>query len=272
MGYIKSRRHVFGARGATIRSGSALFIASMAVCAGALSGCGPSLNPEFELTQTEQKAASGVTGTAGGDVERVRAPPSASALTAAGTPGSTGYKIGPADVLDISVFKVPELARTVQVDDVGSINLPLLGDVPAAGKTTREVERELATKLGAKYLQSPQVSVAIKEYNSQRVTVEGAVRSPGVHPLKGKTSLLQIVAMSGGLDNTASDATVVVFRYTAGKRYAARFDLDAIKKGEAQDPPILPGDVVVANSSALKTTWGDFLKALPVASFALLLL
>jgi polysaccharide export outer membrane protein len=116
------------------------------------------------------------------------------------------------------------------------------------------------------------VSVAIREYNSQRVTVEGAVKSPGVHALKSKTSLLQIVAMSGGLDNASSDSTVVVFRYTGGKRYAARFNLDAIKKGEAQDPPILPGDVVVANSSALKATWGDFLKALPVASFALLLL
>jgi polysaccharide export outer membrane protein len=167
---------------------------------------------------------------------------------------------------------VPELARTVQVDDVGSISLPLLGDVSAAGKTARELEHELAKKLGAKYLQSPQVSVAIREYNSQRVTVEGAVKSPGVHPLKSKTSLLQIVAMSGGLDNASSDSTVVVFRYTGGKRYAARFNLDAIKKGEAQDPPILPGDVVVANSSALKATWGDFLKALPVASFALLLL
>jgi polysaccharide export outer membrane protein len=93
-----------------------------------------------------------------------------------------------------------------------------------------------------------------------------------VHALKGKTTLLQLVAMSGGLDGGASDSTVVVFRNTDGKRYAARFDVDDIRKGQAQDPVILPGDVVVANSSALKSAWGDFLKALPVASFALLLL
>ena len=65
------------------------------------------------------------------------------------------------------------------------------------GKTTRELERELASKLGGKYLQSPQVTVTVKEYNSQRVTIEGAVKTPGVHPLRGKTSLMQIVAMSG---------------------------------------------------------------------------
>ena len=83
---------------------------------------------------------------------------------------------------------------------------------------------------------------------------------------------MQIVAMSGGLDGASSDSTVVVFRQDAGKRYAARFDFDAIRQGKAADPAILPGDVIVANSSALKSAWGDFLKALPIASFAMVLL
>lgn len=253
---------------------SALLMLLLAACAASLGGCGNSLNNQFELMQAEQSTGAGLVSAPGTSAEgkSVRLPRSADALTSSATPGSTTYKIGPADVLDISVFKVPELARTVLVDDAGAINLPLLGDVPAAGKTARELEKELAKKLGAKYLQSPQVTVAVKEYNSQRVTIEGAIKTPGVHALKGKTTLLQLVAMSGGLDTASSDATVVVFRNTDGKRYAARFDMDAIKKGEAPDPPILPGDVVVANSSALKAAWGDFLKALPVASFALLLL
>jgi polysaccharide export outer membrane protein len=83
---------------------------------------------------------------------------------------------------------------------------------------------------------------------------------------------MQVVAMSGGLDGATSDSTVVVFREASGKRYAARFDIDQIKKGEAADPPIIPGDMVIANSSTLKAAWGDFLKALPIASFAALLL
>src|SRR5262245_37347667 len=122
MEHVISRQH--GAQRATIRYGSALIISLLAACAGALSGCGQSVNSEFELTQTEQKAGSGVMAISAQGVEPVRVPVSASSLTTVGTPGSTGYKIGPADVLDISVFKVPELARTVQVDDGGTINLP----------------------------------------------------------------------------------------------------------------------------------------------------
>jgi polysaccharide export outer membrane protein len=258
------------------RHASALLMLLALVCAGALSGCSGSLNSEFELMQTEQKTGAGLPLASASGIategKAVRMPRAADAVTSAGTPGSTAYKIGPADVLDITVFKAPELARTVIVDDAGTIELPLLREVQVSGKTARELERELAKKLGAKYLQSPQVTVSIKEYNSQRVTIEGAVKTPGVHALKGKTTLLQLVAMSGGLDGGASDSTVVVFRNTDGKRYAARFDVDDIRKGQAQDPVILPGDVVVANSSAFKAAWGDFLKALPVASFALLLL
>src|SRR5262245_4481452 len=264
--------HVFGAGGAVRRDGWFLLISLITVFSVALSGCGGSFSNEFELTQLQQTAGSGVMSASATEAAPVRVPPSAGMLTSGGTPGNAGYKIGQADVLDISVFQVPELARTVIVDDSGTINLPLLGDVPAAGKTTRELERDLAKKLGAKYLHSPQVTVAIKEYNSQRGTNEGAVKAPGGHALKGKTVLVQLVAMSGGLDSATSDSAVVIFRNTEGKRYAAKFDLGAIKKGEAQDPPILPGDVVIANSSALKAAWGDFLKALPVASFALLLL
>ena len=157
-------------------------------------------------------------------------------LTLGATPGSTAYKIGPHDVLDISVFKVPELTRSVQVADTGTINLPLVGEVRAAGRTAQELERDLAQKLGAKYLQSPQVTVFVKEYNSQRVTIEGAVKKPGVYPIRSKTSLLQLIAMADGLD-ASSDSTVVVFRQIDGKRIAARFDIDQIRTGQPRIQP-----------------------------------
>jgi len=252
---------------------SALLMLLALVGASALSGCSESVTNQFEVTQSGQNGGNGLTAAPTETKEAaLQLPRSAQALTSTGTPGNTAYKIGPQDVLDIAVYKAPELGRSVQVADTGTVNLPLLGEVPAAGKTTRQLEHDLASKLGAKYLQSPQVAVHVKEYNSQRVTVEGAVKNPGVHALKTKTSLLQLVAISGGLDSTTSDSTVVVFRQMDGKRYAARFKVDEIRKGQAEDPPILPGDVVVANSSAIKSAWGDFLKALPVASFAMLLL
>jgi len=194
----------------------------------------------------------------------------APAVLAAQTPGSTAYKIGPLDVLEISVFKVAELSKTVQVADTGTVNLPLVGEVQAAGRTPQDLERELTKSLGAKYLQKPQVTVFVKEYNSQRVTVEGAVKKPGVYPLQGKNSLLQMIATAQGLE-TVSDSTIVIFRTTNGKRAAARFDLAEIRAGNTDDPNIQPGDVIVAGTSAIKETFTNFIRYLPVASIFTLL-
>ena len=112
----------------------------------------------------------------------------------------SAYKIGPLDTLDISVFQVPDLTKSVQVSSTGTINLPLVGEIAVAGRTAQEVERDLTSRLGAKYLQNPQVTVYVKDYNSQRVTVDGAVKRPGVYPIKGETSLSQVVAEAGGMD------------------------------------------------------------------------
>ncbi len=174
----------------------------------------------------------------------------------------TGYKIGPRDVLSISVFKVPELSKEIQVAGSGMINLPLVGDVPAAGKTARDIERDLTAKLGAKYLQSPQVKVFVTEYNSQQVTIEGAVTKPGVYSIKDKTSLLQTIAMAEGLDSTY-DPTILVLRQRNGQRLAAKFDIEAIKKGRAIDPTILKGDTVVVNTSVTKKVFESALRILP---------
>lgn len=182
--------------------------------------------------------------------------------TTAAAPGA--YRIGASDVLDISVFKVPELTTSVEVTETGSINLPLLGEVPAAGKTTQQLERELTAQLGAKYLQNPQVRVMVKENNSQRVTIQGAVKKPGLYPLKGQTTLYELVAIAGGLENN-SDLTVLVVRTSNGKRSAAKFDISAIEKGQAEDPTVQSGDMVVAGSSAIKTGFNAVLKALPIA-------
>jgi polysaccharide export outer membrane protein len=167
-------------------------------------------------------------------------------------------------MLDITVFKVPDLSKTVQVSETGAINLPLVGEVRAEGKTTQELERDLTAKLGATYLQNPQVTVLVKENNSQRVTIQGAVEKPGVYPVKGRTTLLELVAMAGGLKS-------LVLRQQDGKRSAAKFDFGTIQKGKGDDPTMQPGDVVVAGTSAIKAGFNSVLKALPIAGlFAML--
>ena len=178
------------------------------------------------------------------------------------TPTATVYKIGSQDVLEIEVFKVPELSKTVQVAGNGTVNLPLLGEVPAAGKTRRDFERGLTAMLGEKYLQNPQVTVSVKQYNSQKVTVEGAVKKPGVYALQGPTSLLQVIAMAQGLDKN-SDSTVVLLRTTNGKRAAERFDIHTVRAGDTADPILQPGDMVLAGTSAVKEMMETF-KGLPL--------
>lgn len=189
----------------------------------------------------------------------------AARLTAVSDPGNAAYKIGPLDVLEIAVFKVPELSKTVQVAATGTINLPLVGEIPVAGQTARDVEHDLTKRLGAKFLQSPQVNVNIKEYNSQRVTIDGAVKKPGVYPVRGETTLLQLIATAEGLTDTAQ-SEIAVFRKADGKRLAAKFDIDDIRSGSTKDPEILEGDLIVVSDSAFKTTYQGLLKALPVTS------
>jgi polysaccharide export outer membrane protein len=235
-----------------------------------LAGCGASLSTEFTALDSPSPSLlpSGLNARAEGDPRPLAQ--AADRLTSAAKPGSSGYKIGPLDMVEFSVFKVPELTRLVQVSETGAMNLPLVGEVQAAGKTAQELEQALTRELKDKYLQSPQVTILVKEYNSQRVTVEGAVRAPGVYPLRGKTSLLQVIATAKGLD-TASDTTVVVFRHTEGKRMAARFDVGQIRSGSATDPPILSGDVIVAPTSTSRAAFDMILKSLPIATvFALL--
>jgi polysaccharide export outer membrane protein len=171
------------------------------------------------------------------------------------------------DVLEVSVFKVPELSKSVEVADTGTINMPLLGEVPAAGKTAHEIEQDLTRKLGAKYLKDPQVTVFVKDHNSQMVTVEGAVNKPGVVPIRGKLSLVQLIAISGGLNNDLYDKNVTVFSTINGERTSKVYDIDDVRAGKAADPELHQGDVVVVDNSTGKVALQTALKVIsPAAS------
>lgn len=161
------------------------------------------------------------------------------------------YRIGPSDLIEISVFQVPELSKTVRVGARGTLSLPLIGHVQASGLTSQELETLIARKLQESYLQDPQVSVFIKEFISQRVTVEGNVNKAGVFPISGKTTLLQAIALAGGLDKLANDEGIKIFRDRKdGTREILTYDLGPIRKGLTQDPVLSTNDVIVVDKSA----------------------
>lgn len=156
------------------------------------------------------------------------------------------YLVGPNDLLDIEVFDMENLKRTVRVNAAGAISLPLIGGVVVAGLTAEKVEELIAQRYSEKYLQNPQVSVFIKEFTTQRITVEGAVQKPGIYPLTGQITLLRALALAGGAGQIANMGEVIVFRTSErGVRQAAVFDVDNIRSGKGEDPLIKGDDLIV---------------------------
>src|SRR5690606_28831058 len=129
----------------------------------------------------------------------------------------------------------------------------------------RALEQEVTAKLQADYLQSPQVSIAVKEYTTQTVTVDGAVAKPGVDQVKGQMTLLQALATAGGIDRSVADPKgVVVLRRVDGKAQVAKFDYDAITTGQTPDPMLLAGDVVKVDRSGLRAAFKGLRESIPV--------
>jgi len=178
--------------------------------------------------------------------------------------GTTDYHIGPMDLLDVSVFGVADLDKEVRVNSNGMISLPLVGAVMAGGLTVPQLETELEKAYARGYLQRPQVTVFIKEYTSQRITVEGAVQKPGIFPITGRTSLLQAIALAGGVDEKFVDLKgIVVMRQVGGRKQAAVYDLRQVRRGVIEDPQLYGDDVVVVEQSGSKTALRRFIETAP---------
>lgn len=140
------------------------------------------------------------------------------------------YRVGPGDVLDIAVFEVDELSKPATVGPQGKIVLPLLGEVAVEGLTPLEIAARLEELYGESLLRNPQISVAVRDYRSQPVSVFGAVERPGIYQLQGRRRLLEVLAMAGGLANDSGDE-IRIARHGSGPG-AAREEL----AGEALPP------------------------------------
>lgn len=174
------------------------------------------------------------------------------------------YKIGPQDMLEVAVFQVGDLSKTVRVDSGGTILLPLIGQMIASGRTTKELSDNVATELGKKYLNDPLVTVTVKESASQRVTIDGAVIHPGIYPISGETTLMQAVALAQGPGELADLHQVAIFRTSGAQRLTAVFDLAAIREGKAADPRILANDLVIVEQSRGRKFLRGLRDALPI--------
>src|SRR5208282_1266783 len=203
------------------------FAAALAATGTAHSQTGSAIPP----TAVPQPASVGTVGNApGSDVQE---PPAAKPADGAATIPANAPRVGPLpagqvladdygigaqDLLEIQVFGIDELKREVRVNSRGIISLPLIGPVVLAGLTSQDAEALIASKYAKDYLQDPQVSVFIKEFTSQRITLEGAVAKPGIYPIRGEITLMQAIALAGGQGQLPDLHEVLVYRREGGEK------------------------------------------------------
>ena len=170
------------------------------------------------------------------------------------------YRLSTNDLLDIEVMDADNLRRTVRVNAVGAISLPLIGAVTVGGLTAQEAEARIAARYSEKYLQNPQVSIFIKEFTSERITIEGAVSRPGMFPLTGQMTLLRVLAVAGGFGSIANTKEVMIYRVNDQKvRESMVFDVEKIRAGQSEDPPVRGDDLIVVQRDSTRALLKDSL-------------
>lgn len=228
----------------------------------ALTGCSSTTTGEMGMAPAVGSPPSGYA--ASGEIDGLKLV--ADLPLPAETNGGVEVPIAIGDVLEISVFQIKDLSRPVEVDTNGRINLPLVGTVEAAGKPVRQLERDIERAYSANYLQNPQVTIFLKNAASQRVTVDGAVKRPGVAKLPPNATLIDAIALTAGLTPVADPSKIFVFRKVGQQQLVARYDVQQIRAGRRPSPRILGGDVVVVFSSARKAAIANLKEALGVAN------
>lgn len=172
--------------------------------------------------------------------------------------------IAPKDKVRVTVFQEENVSGEFEVDGAGRIDYPLLGLLQVQGLTPLEVSEMIRTRLASSYVRDPKVQVAVSEAATRTITVEGAVGRSGIYEVDGPTTLIRAVALANGTRPEANDRQVIVFRQIGGQRMAAAFDLNAIRRAEAEDPAIYGNDVIVVAGSQSREIWQSVLQALPV--------
>ncbi|KQM36648.1 hypothetical protein ASE59_15030 [Sphingomonas sp. Leaf10] len=187
-------------------------------------------------------------------------------LTAADRPAL----IGPLDTIQVDVFNIPDLSREMQVDASGRIAMPLAGTIDARGRTADELAQLIEAALRARYVRNPEVTVNIKSSVSQVVTIDGQVAEPGLYPVTNQMTLLRVIASARGLSEFARQDDVVILRTVGSQRMAGLYNIDAIRRGAYDDPPVYANDVVIVGDSPQRRLFRDFVSVSPLLAAPLI--
>jgi len=173
--------------------------------------------------------------------------PSGGGATALSPTPSPDYVIGPADVLSIVFWRDKEMSADVIVRPDGRISLPVIGEIAAAGYTPEQLRTRITDAAG-KYLEEPDATVAVKEIRSRNVFITGSVAKPAAYPLSGEMTVLQLIAVAGGLLEYADSKNIMVIHTEGGRQLYRKFNYKDVvrqQKHAAQNIVLKPGDTVV---------------------------
>ena len=217
-----------------------------AAAAASLLVAGAASAQELAATATPAPASAPDGATAGTPATpAVAAAPAATKIETAILNNANDYKIGPEDLLDISVWKNPELSRTVPVRPDGKVSLPLVNDIQAAGLTPTALRQQLIDRL-SEFIPAPEVAVIVREVHSMKVAVVGSVKTPGRYELKSAATVLEMIALAQGFTDFAARDRVVVLRQENGETKRIPFNYRKVAAGDEQANLVVQsGDVIV---------------------------
>ena len=172
--------------------------------------------------------------------------PAAAITPAAGVTPPADYVIGVDDVLTIVFWREKDLSSDAAVRPDGMISLPLLNDILAAGLTPEQLRQKL-TEQSAQFIEEPTVTVQVKQINSRKVFITGQIAKPGPYPLVGSTTVLQLIAIAGGVLEYADADKISIMRTVDGRQTRLPFNYEDVERGKKLEQNILlkPGDTVV---------------------------
>jgi polysaccharide biosynthesis/export protein len=172
-------------------------------------------------------------------------PPAVTNVETAILTNANDYKIGPEDLLDISVWKNPELSRTVPVRPDGKVSLPLVNDIQAAGLTPTALRQQLIDRL-SEFIPAPEVAVIVREVHSMKVAVVGSVKTPGRYELKSAATVLEMIALAQGFTDFASRDRIMILRQENGETKRIPFNYRKVAAGDEQSNLVVQsGDIIV---------------------------
>ncbi|MBO80901.1 MAG: polysaccharide export protein [Citromicrobium sp.] len=186
--------------------------------------------------------------------------------------GEISYRIGPQEILEISVVGAEELTGTFLTDGQGHIVFPYIGEVEVGGLSPRDAAKMIEDGLRGRIVLDPQVRVIPQEFPPPSVSIGGQVEKPGAYPAVGQPTLLTAVNRAGGLTEFAQVDDVLVLRTVAGQRYIGLYNIEAIQRGNYPDPELYPNDIVMVGDSPSRRRVANILQFSPLFAPLILLL